>query len=106
MDSMISLKKHLEGAGKQEPSPALEALHALLLAAGNAGHRAVPDLGPELPKKLRALAGAISPKSTAAAIADTSQRAQHELSHWAEQAFLRYEAWQSSATLPRCAGRS
>src|ERR1700722_18500898 len=60
MDSMISLKKHLEAAVKQEWSPAepgepaLEAFHALLLAAGNAGHRAVPDLGPDLREQLTA----------------------------------------------------
>jgi diguanylate cyclase (GGDEF)-like protein len=98
MDSMISLKKHLEAAVKQEWSPAepgdpaLEAFHALLLAAGSAGHRAVPDLGPDLRKQLTALAAAVSPKSTPEVVAGASQRARHELSQWAEQAFLRYEA--------------
>jgi diguanylate cyclase (GGDEF)-like protein len=98
MDSMISLKKHLERAVKPGWSPpdardaALDAFHALLVAAGNAGYRAVPDLGPDLRSKLTALAGALPPKSTAEAIEGTSQRAHHELSQWAEQAFLRYEA--------------
>jgi diguanylate cyclase len=93
MDSMISLKKHLEEWGPAERGdPALEAFHALLLAAGNAGHRAVPDLGPGLRKQLTALAAALSPKSTPEAVAGTSQRARHELSQWAEKAFLQHEA--------------
>ena len=101
MDSMISLKKHLEGAVKPERSaadpgdpgdPALQAFHTLLLAAANAGHRAVPDLGPGLRKQLTALAAALSPKSTPEAVEGTSQRARHELSQWAEQAFLQHEA--------------
>jgi len=93
MDSMISLKKHLDGWSPAEPvDPALEAFHALLLAAGNAGHRAVPEMGPDLRQKLTALAGALSPKSTPEAIAGTSQCAGEELSQWSEQAFLRYDA--------------
>jgi diguanylate cyclase (GGDEF)-like protein len=93
MDSMISLKKHLEGWSPAEPGdPALEAFYALLLAAGSAGHRAVPDLGPGLRKQLTALAAALSPKSTPEAVTATSQRARHELSQWAEQAFLQHEA--------------
>ena len=93
---MISLKKHLEGWSPESPEqpgdPALEAFRALLLAAGNAAPQAVPDMGPDLRKKLTALAAALTPRSTAGVIADTSQRARHELSQWAELAFLQYEA--------------
>jgi diguanylate cyclase (GGDEF)-like protein len=91
MDSMISLKLEAWSPGGTA-NPALEAFHALLLAAGNAGQRAVPDLGQDLRNKLATLAGVLSPQSTAEIVAGTSRHAIQELSQWAEKAFLLHEA--------------
>jgi diguanylate cyclase len=93
MDSMISLKKHIEGWQEILPDdPALGACRALLVAAGKAGHRAVPDLGSGLEKKLAALAMSLSPPAEPEVIATVARGAEKELETWAEQVFKRHEA--------------
>jgi diguanylate cyclase (GGDEF)-like protein len=93
MDSMISLKKHIESWQETLPDdPALCAYRALLGAAGKAGRRAVPEIGLNLEQKLTELATSLAPPVEPAMIAGIEQRAEKELEAWAEQAFLRHEA--------------
>jgi len=93
MDSMISLKKHIENWHDTVPDDsAIEACRAILLAAGKSGDRAVPDLRPNLEQKLTELSSRLSPPVTPEALARTSKDASVELSGWAELAFLRHEA--------------
>jgi diguanylate cyclase len=93
MNSIISLKKHMEDW--QTPSledAAIHAYRALMLAAGKAGHRAVPELGPSLEQKMAEVAAYLSPPVGIDVLDSTSQTANLELSAWADQAFRRHEA--------------
>jgi diguanylate cyclase (GGDEF)-like protein len=93
MDSITSLKKHMDNWSEAPPDDsALQACRIILLAAGRSGHRAVPDLGPNLERTLSGLSGSLSPPVSPEVLAKASQTAKIELSQWAEQAFLRHEA--------------
>ena len=95
MESMISLRKHIEDWQEVLPDdPALSVCRILLLAAGKAARRAVPELGCNLEKKLFELASALSPPVASESLAATGRTAERELKSWAEQAFLRHEASQ------------
>jgi diguanylate cyclase (GGDEF)-like protein len=93
MDSMISLKKHIDSWGDALPDDlAFQACRVLLLAAGKSGDHAVPGLGANLEQKLTDLASRLSPPVTPEVLDSTCQNARIELSAWAEQAFLSHEA--------------
>lgn len=93
MDSMISLKKHIDSWSDALPDDlALQVCRVLLLAAGKSGDRAVPGMVTNLEQKLTDLAGRLAQPVTPEVLGCTGQTARIELAAWAEQAFLRHEA--------------
>ncbi len=91
---MISLKKHLD-RWERESGPeksVLEPYRSLLLAVAKSSHRALPDLGDGLERKLSELAESLTPKTDADTLEATDEKARAELSSWADNAFLRHEA--------------
>jgi diguanylate cyclase len=88
---MISIKKHMDGWTRDPPnSPddtSLRFYRSLLAAVGKCSHRAVPDLGQELERKLSKLDPVLEKD-----LAGAHQKAQAEFTRWADQAFARHQS--------------
>ncbi|HEX4133277.1 MAG TPA: GGDEF domain-containing protein [Bryobacteraceae bacterium] len=98
---MISLRKHIENyRGRPLPSetaapePFVSEFRALLLAVGESGSRAVPNLGIDLDRKMAAIGegleeGLAEPAATDL-LAKTNERAKAELAQWSDLAASRH----------------
>jgi diguanylate cyclase (GGDEF)-like protein len=85
---MISIKKHIDGGTRDSPGDSsLHFYRSLLAAVGKCSHRAVPELGHELERKLSKLDSALEKD-----FAGAHQKAQAEFVHWADQAFARHQS--------------
>jgi diguanylate cyclase (GGDEF)-like protein len=95
MNSMISLKKHIDGWNDTAPDPSLNAYRSLLLAIGKLSYRAEPDLGRDLERKLSDLNAALEKDLRSPdfpeILAGTHQQAHAEFSSWADKAFERHK---------------
>ncbi|HEY3827224.1 MAG TPA: GGDEF domain-containing protein [Bryobacteraceae bacterium] len=98
---MISLRKHIENYRGQPfqsetaPSePFLSEFRALLLAVGESGSRAVPNLGMELDRKMAAigegLGGGLAEPAATDLLTKTNERAKAELAQWSDLAASRH----------------
>lgn len=88
---MISIKKHMDGWTRDPPADSSLCFYRSLLAeVGKCSHRAVPDLGHELERKLSKLDSALEKDPDA--LAGTHQKAQTELTRWADQSFARHQS--------------
>jgi diguanylate cyclase (GGDEF)-like protein len=85
---MISIKKHMDGWTRDPPAySSLHFYRSLLAAVGKCSHRAVPDLGHELERKLSKLDSVLEKD-----LAGAHQKAQSEFARWADQAFARHQS--------------
>jgi diguanylate cyclase (GGDEF)-like protein len=85
---MISIKKLMDGWTRDPPPDSSPHFYRSLLAAvGKCSQRAVPDLGHELERKLSKLDSALEKDP-----AGSHQKAQTELTRWADQAFARHQS--------------
>jgi diguanylate cyclase (GGDEF)-like protein len=94
---MISIKKHIDGWTRDPPDDSsLHFYRSLLAAVGKCSHRAVPDLGHELERKLSRLDSALqkdfASPSFPEVLAGAHQKAQAEFVRWADQAFARHQS--------------
>jgi len=91
---MISLKKYLDMEIREKPAEAepgdllcasLESYRATLLAAGEAGARACPQVNYDLQQTLTSLAEGLEGDLTRAVLADTGTQASQELQAWRDR---------------------
>jgi diguanylate cyclase (GGDEF)-like protein len=88
---MISIKKHIDGWTRDPPGDSsLPFYRSLLAAVGKCSHRAVPDLGHELERKLSKLDSVL--EKDPRVLAGAHQKAQAEFARWADQAFARHQS--------------
>jgi diguanylate cyclase (GGDEF)-like protein len=85
----------MDGWDGNSPDPSLDYYRSLLLVVGKCSHRAVPDLGRDLERKLSDLNAAlqrdISKPDFPEVLAGTNRKAQAEVGQWADQAFTRHK---------------
>src|SRR5665213_2717537 len=86
---VISLKRHIDAMDVTFRQGFISAYRTLLHAMGTWGPRAVPDLGDDLSKRLKALENELDESVSEALLQRASQQAEADLSDWAEQANIR-----------------
>jgi diguanylate cyclase (GGDEF)-like protein len=97
---MISLRKYIENYRNQPfqtanpPDPFVSEFRALLLAVGESGSRAVPNLGIELDRKMAAIGDGLEESLAEPAanglLTKTNARAKAELAQWSDLALSRH----------------
>jgi len=92
---MISLRKYMDAWNGASADTSLSFYRSLLAAVGKCSHRAVPDLGRDLERKLSDLNTALQKNLSnpifPEVLASTHKRAEAEFAHWADQAFTRHK---------------
>jgi diguanylate cyclase len=87
---MISLRKHIDSYHDSLSESSLAAFRSALLAISECGQRAVPDLGRELNRKFADIQQMLAAPVTPSLLTQTSERAESELSEWADCAYQQY----------------
>jgi diguanylate cyclase (GGDEF)-like protein len=94
---VISIKKHIDGWTRHTPDDSsLHLYRSLLAAIGKCSHRAVPDLGHELERKLSTLDSVLEKDFASPAFPDVlagaHRKVQTEFARWADRAFERHQS--------------